>query len=295
MTDAVSAAPSRRQFIEATVGLGLATALAGCGDGGDGDGATPTPTPEPQLEVSRIQFVASQPTGYGEYDPVQDKTYQLGGQAWVYFEPEGVTSEAEGDGKRIELTLEAEFTDAEGRVVNTVGRTLDRNVEAGQSLDELFLFATTELPQDAAVGTWQVEVELTDELSGATTTFTREFEVEAGEPTGYIGDYGSALRAETDISVQSLESVDGEVVLEYESTYETDTSPWREEVGAVAGIFVRFVDDGWQAERLSATTTGAGGRTVTWHLSRETALAFIAGEITSTEFGERILDTMEAQ
>lgn len=292
MTGLVSEAPSRRQFIEATVGLGLATALAGCGDDG-GDGETPTPTPEPQLEISRIQFVAAQPTGYREYAPVQDKTYQLGGEAWVYFEPEGVATESAGSGsERIELTLTAEFTDADGRVVNTVSRTLDRDIEAGQSLDELFLFATTEIPGDGAPGTWTVDVELTDELSGATTSFTREFEVKGSGQRSYMEVFLEGIESETDAEIRRLERQGSTVVLEYESIYEAETTDWNREIGFIGGVYAGLVGQGWSAERLSVTTHGSAGSTATWYVDRADALAFANEEISNEEFARRVFDSM---
>lgn len=296
MTELVSEMPSRRQFIEATAAVGLATALAGCGDGGENGTPTPTATPEPQLEISRIQFVAAQPTGYRDYEPVQDKTYQLGGEAWVYFEPEGVTTEsADDDGERIELTLEAEFTDADGRVVNTVGRTLDQDIEGGQSLEELFLFATTEIPGDAATGTWTVDVELTDELSGATATFTREFEVEAGGQRSYLDVFREGIETETDAQIQRLELEGATVVLEYESIYEAETEEWNGEVGWIGGLYAGLVSQGWSADRVSVTTYGSGGSTATWHVDRADALAFAREEISEDEFAQRVFDTMSIE
>lgn len=293
MKDSVSGAPSRRQFIEATAAVGLATALAGCGDGGDGGTTTPTPTPEPELEISSIQFVADAPTGYREYEPVPDKTYQLGSQAWVYFEPGGVASESAGsDSERIELTLEAEFTDADGRVVNTVSRTLDPDVETGQSLEELFLVATTEIPGDTAPGTWTVDVELTDEISGATATFTREFEVGAGERTSYLDVFRQGLETETEAEIRRLELDGATVVLEYESIHDAETEDWNGEIGFVGGVFAGLVSEGWSAERLSVTTYGSAGSTATWYLHRDDALAFANDEISNEEFARRVFDTL---
>lgn len=294
MTAPDLAVPSRRGFLRATAGLGLAAALAGCGDdGGDGGTPTPTPTPEPELEISRIQFVAERPTAYREYQPVQDKTYRLGGEAWVYFEPEGVASEsADSEAERVQLTLEPTFIDADGTVIKSDSQPVEQELTGGQTVDDLFLWAGTPIPDDAAPGTWQVEIDVTDEVSGATASITREFEVEGASQGDVISAFGTTLEDETQIDIQGLEQQESGVALEYRSGFEFRTSDWNREVGAVAGIYVRFVGQGWAADRLNVTTTGSGGQTATWYVTRDTALAFYNDEISSDEFGQRVVETI---
>lgn len=296
MTGFVSETTSRRQFVRTGVAVGLAGAVAGCSDGGGGDGGTPTPTstPEPSLEIDRIQFVAERPTGYREYQPVEDKTYRLGGEVWVYFEPVGVQTESADSGsERIELTLEPTFTDADGTVVKSDSQDVEKELTGGQTPDDLFLWAGTPIPSDAATGTWQVEIAVTDDVSGATATVTREFEVEGGDgSTNYLETYRSAIESETDAQIRRLEMQGSEVVLEYETVYQTRSGDWEGEIGFLAGVYAGLVARGWQADPLSATTTGSEGSTATWRVDRSTALAFANEEISNEEFAQRVFDTM---
>lgn len=293
MTGFVSETTSRRQFVRTGVAVGLAGAVAGCSDGGDGGTPTPTSTPEPSLEIDRIQFVAERPTSYREYQPVEDKTYRLGGEAWVYFEPVGVQTESADSGsERIQLTLEPTFTDADGTVIKSDSQDVEKELTGGQTADDLFLWAGTPIPSDAATGTWQVEIAVTDDVSGATTTFTREFEVEAGEQTSYLDVFRESIESETDAEIQHLELEGATIVLEYESRYEAETDEWSGEIGWIGGLYAGFVGEGWSAERLSVTTDGSGGSTATWYVDRDDALAFINEEISNDEFGRRLFDTL---
>ena len=125
MTRSAPECPARRRLLRTTAAVGLLGSLAGCGDG-DGP-SSPTGTPEPSLDIGRVQFVADQPSDYREYEPVPDKTYQLGGEVWVYFEPDGVARESAGEGTdRIDLQVQGEFRDGNGESVNTVEKPTAR-------------------------------------------------------------------------------------------------------------------------------------------------------------------------
>lgn len=294
MTSFLSDSPSRRQFIETSFAVGLATTVAGCGNGDSGGDGTPTPE---SISIERIRFSAERPTGYREYEPVQDETYALGEAVWVYFEPEGVARESVGAGtERIELRIDATFVDAAGAVQDSEVETIDQELAEGQSIDELYLWVGTGIPNDAPPGTWEVEITLTDEVSGQSTTASRDFEVAGGGgQTTYLDAFGSTIQSGTDVRVRSLAVRDSTVALVYESTHESRNSEWEGEIVFIAGVYAGVVSQGWQAERLSVRTTGSEGTTVTWHVDRADAVAFTNDELSNEEFAVRVLETVEEQ
>lgn len=298
MPDPQLTGSSRRAFIRTTVGLGVAAGLAGCGDGSSdgGDDDTPTPTPDPSLEIGRIQFAASKPRDYRDYEPVADKTYQLGDAVWLYFEPDNVARESAGEGtEQVDLVIEGTFRTPSGDVHEEGSRPVGPEFEAGTSLDTLYLWTGTQLPEDGATGTWTAEVTLRDRVADDSASFSREFQVEAASTQTYLEAFGSALQSETQVQLQGLERVEGGVELVYTSRYESETSNWREEIGSVAGIYARLVAQGWEAQRLAVGTTGSEGRTFTWHVDREDGLALVNDEISANEFGARIIETLKEQ
>jgi len=141
-------------------------------------------------------------------------------------------------------------------------------------------------------------------LAGAVTVSTGALAGCAGETDdggdGGGGDEGppgvdsfrSRITQELDITVETLEERDREVVLVYESTRQTESGRWGYEVGFISARFARLVADGWDVDGLAATVTGREGRRRSWTVSAETGRAFIDDEITVDEFVDRVFDSM---
>lgn len=136
--------------------------------------------------------------------------------------------------------------------------------------------------------------------TGVAVTATAGLAGCAGGPVGdddppTAADYREQLLEELAITIERLAVVDGRVVLEYTSDYETDTERLGYEIGFVSGRFANLVGNGWDVEGLVATVTTADDARLTWRIDRETARAFAADEITVDEFLTRIFDSMTVE
>ena len=79
------------------------------------------------------------------------------------------------------------------------------------------------------------------------------------------------------------------------STHVYDTSEWGYEVGFASGRFGRELSDGWDADRLDGTVTDADDRTFSWGVDAEDALGFVEGDVTASEFVDRIFNSMSEE
>ena len=110
-----------------------------------------------------------------------------------------------------------------------------------------------------------------------------------------LDSYRERLDTQLDVTIQELSQSDGVVTLVYESTHVADTSEWGYEVGFASGRFGRELSDGWDADRLDGTVTGADDRTFSWGVDAEDALAFVEGDVTASEFVDRIFESMSEE
>lgn len=111
----------------------------------------------------------------------------------------------------------------------------------------------------------------------------------------YLVNFRGQINAELEIEIRTLDESGTDVLIEYESNYETGTENWGYEVGFIGGLFASLVDDGWDVGRLAGTVTGTQGKTFVWHVMREWAIDFINEEISNEEFAEQIFQTMKEE
>ena len=152
---------TRRETLAALAGG--AAALAGCMDAlGESESAS-------EFRIETLAFASVQPTGYDEYEPQPDATFERGETVWFYI---GVLDPTP---RRATVELDAAFTismpdgelieAADSVAVDTQGRELDGMVVTNG------FFTSTEFP----TGTYELTVDLTDTNSGETAVVTGEF------------------------------------------------------------------------------------------------------------------------
>lgn len=298
MTGRARITTTRRSLLRAALCTGLAASVAGCSQRGtDASGTTTvettTPTPAP-LSIDRFAFASDRPTGYREYAAVEDRRFAAGDEVWTYFEPGGVSREAAGDGPdRIDLRVGGSVTPPGGLSRELETRAVNRDVANERSLEKLYLWYGFPLGPAARVGEWELTLRVVDEISGQSVELVESFRVEDG-PRSYLEAFELAIRSESDVSPERLVSEDGTVTFAYRSAHESRTQEWRREVVFLAGVFAGVVSQGWEADRLDARATGTGGRVLTWHVTRDLAVAFATGEVDSGTFGQRVGETVDA-
>ena len=146
----------------------MAVALAGCSSSSDD-----TPTEDPEFRIEELAFASAEPTGYDEYEPQPDATYQLGETAWFYV---GVLSGTPEDDV-VEFDTVFEVTPPEGRTQrgeDTV--TVDVSGEMGHQ--RMFVSNGYHSSPEFPTGTYELTVEITDVHSETTDDISGEFVLE---------------------------------------------------------------------------------------------------------------------
>lgn len=199
--------PNRRSFLQTSAAVVSSFSVAGC-SGGNGEGErsptpSPTSTPPPSLEVAELGFAAEEPTEHGTYAEQPDATYGFDEVVWLYFDVNGVTGESGGSGEvTIDLQEDLTVEGPEGSTVFDKQFSFDREFPESR-LDSFFIVNDLTMPRSGVSGTYTVDAEFTDRVSGQSTTISGEFSVErpvgsapgsfnvgdfafcAAEPTGY--------------------------------------------------------------------------------------------------------------
>ncbi|MHB9285633.1 hypothetical protein ACKVMT_01165 [Halobacteriales archaeon Cl-PHB] len=285
-------------MLTAGAGLAVASVLAGCSggdgdDGGDGeDGNTsPTATAAP-LSTGRVQFVADQPQGYREFEPVPDATYGTGDVVWLYVEPKNVATKTTDGASIVDLTTTSTVENEAGETVYADERSIEQEIPPDEDIDELFLYFNFEPAGEVQPGTYTWTVEMSDTVANDSVELSREFTLE--REVG-IQAYKQGIEKNTDVTIDRLTREGDEIVLEYHSEHGRQDSKFGENIGFVAATFAVYVGNGWDVERLSVTTTTGDGGVYTWHVTRRTARAFYEERITTDEFVDRIFETFEEQ
>lgn len=152
---------TRRSLLPAVAGV---VVLPGCVDLGDDE--------DGEFRIEELAFASEEPTGYDDYDPQPDATYERGETAWFYV---GVRDGTPEDGV---VTFETVFEvrPPEGDPVTGEGE-VDVDVSGEVSHERMFVtngyYTTPGFPE----GTYEVAVELTDVHSGTTDQVSGEFEL----------------------------------------------------------------------------------------------------------------------
>lgn len=126
-----------------------------------------------------------------------------------------------------------------------------------------------------------------DGASGATATETEAASSQTASEEAFL----EALDRE-DVEVLDLRYDDGRVALEYEPAEPTERSV-EESVEAIARAYFDRVYGGWTAERLDASAFVDGELVATWRMDSRWIDAYLDGEITREELGERVEDSVE--
>lgn len=111
-------------------------------------------------------------------------------------------------------------------------------------------------------------------------------------PGGSRASFAAYLEARG-VAVSSLERTEGLVTLRYEPAGE-DYDQLSNEIGEIAGGFLREVEEGWGVDRLEATIVRADGTAVArWQVRSAWLDAYREGEITGRELSFRVIDSLE--
>lgn len=107
--------------------------------------------------------------------------------------------------------------------------------------------------------------------------------------------YGDAFREElTDegITIRTFSTASGTVTLEYEPSNPTEDGV-RESINTTARAFFDRVYGGWHVERLEATVFVDGTVVATWEMRRRWIEAYLDGDITRDQLGEKVEASVE--
>lgn len=105
----------------------------------------------------------------------------------------------------------------------------------------------------------------------------------------------SAYLAERDIDVRELrvDASSATVLLRYITT-KSEYNELGEEIGGIAGGFLREVSRGWEMDRMDATMLNESATpTATWYVKSKWLDQYQSGEITGRELSLKILKTLE--
>jgi hypothetical protein len=95
------------------------------------------------------------------------------------------------------------------------------------------------------------------------------------------------------VYVTDLDETDAGYELTYESIAADEGAVPHREIGRVVNVFLDLHDDDWSGARIEATVLDLeGGEKGTWHVEAAWLDALTDGDITETEFSERVLDTV---
>lgn len=276
----------RRRVLQAAgaaAAAGTTVALAGCQDGGS-----------QELAIEHVRFVSERPSGYRDYEEVSDATYDRDEVVWIYFEPVGVATEsASGGGQRIDLdtTLTVDLPEGAETVLED---TVERTIGEDESLDNLFLYWQFDATDPALPGEYEAEVAVTDALADGESAERSERFVLGESPVEdpYVAALEMDLEGNLDATVRSVERVDGDLRVEYDSGYAIDTESSGEEVGYVIGRYTAYVADGLDTDELVATVHATDGE-YRYRLSSERARAWSEGEVSTDEVVSGIYENLE--
>lgn len=166
---------SRRRAL-ATCGALLVPTLSGCSDGG-----VENPAERGPLSIGEFAFAASEPSGYGEYEPQPDATYRRGDSLWVYVELNGLAARRVDGGVEIDLA-ERRILEHDGQELSTAEKTYRETIQSNQLQN---FYARAGLPISDGSGSSQgfptgestLTVEYTDNVSGTSATESGTFTV----------------------------------------------------------------------------------------------------------------------
>ncbi|WP_254807382.1 hypothetical protein [Natronosalvus amylolyticus] len=203
---------TRRQTIVAGASLAAGTALAGCvgiedepsetSDDDADDGTAPEDDGETDgsrtgpLEIRNVQVTATEPTGYGEYEPISDRVVSGSDPIWFYLEPVGVTTVPTDDGKeRVELSGELTIS-TDDTTVFSDSIPFEYELPPDQ-VDQLYLTVKFTPGSTGEPGRYTADIVLRDQQ--------REDGGEARATTGFRIEDDEPKRPDTDLAVDTFE------------------------------------------------------------------------------------------
>lgn len=129
-------------------------------------------------------------------------------------------------------------------------------------------------------------------LAGCTDGDPETTETEAAAAqTAYEDAFREALARE-DVEVRELAYDDGRVRVEYRPAEPSEASV-EESIQVAARAYFDRVYGGWNAARLDASVYVDGSLVATWHMETAWIDAYLDGEITRDELGQRVEDSVE--
>lgn len=126
--------------------------------------------------------------------------------------------------------------------------------------------------------------------TGGDTSEPTETEA-AADQTAYEDAFRDALSREG-IAIRDLTYEDGSVRLEYEPAEPTEAGV-EQSIEVAARAYFDRVYGGWNAARLDASAYVDGSLVATWRMETAWIDAYLAGEITRDELGQRVEDSVE--
>ena len=247
-----------------------------------------------ELAIDNVTFLADRPRGYRDFDTQPGGTYTMLDAIWVYFEPTGFATESAGEGAvSVDLTTDIEITGPNGQLVYTNQDSLSQSF-AEEDRDEYFVFWNADLPLGLEPGTYTVEVGVEDRLTERTASADATFDRELARYAEYADNFRTTIESNLNITVTGgISGNPAELV--YDSAVAADTEAAVGQLEYVAGAFAGTVGNGWPVDGLVANATGADGTRYSYRVETDTALRFIADEITADEYREVVLSTVQRQ
>lgn len=248
--------------------------------------------PDEDLAIEHLRFVRDQPREYREYEAVEDETYGLGDQIWLYYEPVGFGTEpADGTEVSFDLVTSLVVTAPSGTTVFDDDELL-RETISETDVDEQFIFWNLRLPGDAETGEYTAEVGLEDQTTDRTTETTASFTVTEPETPETVENVPDILEEELDIEVTAFED-ERRATLSYESPHAVNSEDGSYEIGYIVAFFAELVGEGWDVDSLTATVTDGDGDRFRYRADAETAQAYIDDEIELETYVDEVLATLE--
>lgn len=242
-------------------------------------------TPADELSIEHVRRVATEPTGYRDYQLVEDGIYDQGETVWLYYEPVGLTPEASDDDQvRVRVDTTLAVVDPEGRS-ESFHDSHDLTLTADE-YDELYLSWEMTLED---LGVYDLTIEISDAIGDDDAENSTAVIVQPEDPRAAFQE---TIATELDVTIESVVVENGLVKLVYATPNPMGSSPASQQIGYIAGVFAGLIHLEWDVNGLEAMVTDEHGDEYVFSITRELAEAYLAGEITDDEYASEIIETL---
>lgn len=251
------------------------------------------------LALRNVTFSDTKPAGYRDFDAVNDTAFDRGQSVYVYFEPRHVTLRRVGnDEVEYSLTIDVRIQDDTESAVTSFSSDIADTHDASTDFAEFWTYQEVNIVTDFPTGQFDLELTVIDDLTGDERTRTLTFTVvdDSQEGDDYVETFQAVLAdaEEFDGTIDRLVvDTDDVVRLRVATTSTAETDAWHGDIAYIAGVYAGLVDEGWETTRLVTILESGDGRRHRFVVERDDCLAWTNDDISTDEFLDRVMQSLE--